>query len=186
MRNVVTEASLSTRASQWWTAVPSVTASIVFSCSAIYVISLVLGYDSFHQACLLPSYLVQHFQVYRPYTSVVFHASILHLVFNMLALVPNGSGLERLLGSVRYFHVLFLLATSNSLIHVVIAYMAAYNPIHRYSDLLIECSIGFSGMIFAMIVIETRLSTADSQVSHSQCHVILIIVTVPEFPDNAR
>ncbi|CAM6053742.1 unnamed protein product, partial [Sphagnum tenellum] len=163
MRNVVTEASLSTRASQWWTAVPSVTVSIVFSCSAIYVISLVLGYDSFHQVCLLPSYLVQHFQVYRPYTSVVFHASILHLVFNMLALVPIGSGLERLLGSVRYFHVLFLLATSNSLIHVVIAYMAAYNPIHQYSDLLIECSIGFSGVIFAMIVIETRLSTAQTR-----------------------
>ncbi len=34
----------------------------MFSCSAIYVISLVLGYDSFHQVCLLPSYLVQHFQ----------------------------------------------------------------------------------------------------------------------------
>ncbi len=93
----------------------------------------------------------------------MFHASILHLVFNMLALVPIGSGLERLLGSVRYFHVLFLLATSNSLIHVVIAYMAAYNPIHQYSDLLIECSIGFSGVIFAMIVIETRLSTTQTR-----------------------
>ncbi len=93
----------------------------------------------------------------------MFHGSILHLVFNMLALVPIGSGLERLLGSVRYLHVLFLLTTSNALIQVAIAYIAAYNPIHWYPDLLIECSIGFSGVIFAMIVIETSLSTAQTR-----------------------
>ncbi|KAH8975931.1 hypothetical protein BDL97_01G186300 [Sphagnum fallax] len=163
MRNVVTEASLSTQASQWWAAVPSVTASIVFLCSAVYAVSLVFGYDSFDQVCLLPYKLVEHFQVYRPYSSVVFHGSILHLVFNMLALVPIGSGLEHLLGSVRYLHVLFLLMTSNALIQVAIAYIAAYNPIHWYPDLLMECSIGFSGVIFAMIVIETSLSTAQTR-----------------------
>jgi membrane associated rhomboid family serine protease len=84
-------------------------------------------------------------------------------VFNMLALVPIGSGLERLLGSVRYLHVLFLLTTSNALIQVAIAYIAAYNPIHWYPDLSMECSIGFSGVIFAMIVIETSLSTAQTR-----------------------
>lgn len=94
---------------------------------------------------------------------MVFHGSILHLVFNMLALVPIGSGLEHLLGSVRYLHVLFLLMTSNALIQVAIAYIAAYNPIHWYPDLLTECSIGFSGVIFAMIVIETSLSTAQTR-----------------------
>jgi hypothetical protein len=43
------------------------------------------------------------------------------------------------------------------------AYIAAYNPIHWYPDLLMECSIGFSGVIFAMIVIETSLSTAQTR-----------------------
>ncbi len=81
----------------------------------------------------------------------------------MLALVPIGSGLERLLGSVRYLHVLFLLTTSNALIQVAIAYIAAYNPIHWYPDLLMDCNIGFSGVIFAMIVIETSLSTAQTR-----------------------
>jgi len=164
MRNVVTEASLSTQASQWWAAVPSVTASIVFLCSTVYALSLVFGYDSFDQVCLSPYKLVEHFQVYRPYSSVVFHGSILHLVFNMLALVPIGSGLERLLGSVRYLHVLFLLTTSNALIQVAIAYIAAYiGTIQWYPDLLMECSIGFSGVIFAMIVIETSLSTSQTR-----------------------
>ncbi len=85
-------------------------------------------------------------------------------MFNMLALVPIGSGLERLLGSVRYLHVLFLLTTSNALIQVAIAYIAAYiGTIQWYPDLLMECSIGFSGVIFAMIVIETSLSTSQTR-----------------------
>ena len=101
--------------------------------------------------------------VYRPYTSIIFHASILHVVFNMLALVPIGSGLERMLGSVRYLHVLFLMATSNALIEIVIAYLAAYNPVHPYRPLLHECGIGFSGVIFAMIVMETNLNAVQTR-----------------------
>lgn len=101
--------------------------------------------------------------VYRPYTSIIFHASILHVVFNMLALAPIGSGLERMLGSVRYLYVLFLMATSNALIEVVIAYLAAYNPVHPYPGLLYECGIGFSGVIFAMIVMETSLNAVQTR-----------------------
>ncbi|KAG0584066.1 hypothetical protein KC19_3G182200 [Ceratodon purpureus] len=161
--NVVTEATLSTRANQWWAAVPCITAGVVFLCSAIYVVCLLVGYDYFQQVCLLPGYIVGHLQVYRPYTSIIFHASILHVVFNMLALAPIGSGLERMLGSVRYLHVLFLMATSNALIEVVIAYLAAYNPVHPYPGLLYECGIGFSGVIFAMIVMETSLNAVQTR-----------------------
>uniref|UniRef100_A0A7I4EAD2 UBA domain-containing protein n=1 Tax=Physcomitrium patens TaxID=3218 RepID=A0A7I4EAD2_PHYPA len=157
------QASLSTRANQWWAAVPCVTAGVVFLCTAIYVICLLFGYDSFIQVCLLPKYIVDRVQVYRPYTSIVFHASILHLVFNMLALAPIGSGLERILGSVRYLHVLFIMATSNALIEVVIAYLAAYNPVHPYPGLMYECGIGFSGVIFSMIVMETSLNPVQTR-----------------------
>lgn len=161
--NVVSEASLSTRANQWWAAVPCITAGVVFLCSAIYVVCLLVGYDYFREVCLAPYFIVGRLQVYRPYTSIIFHASILHVVFNMLALVPIGSGLERMLGSVRYLHVLFLMATSNALIEIVIAYLAAFNPLHPYSALLDECGIGFSGVIFAMIVMETSLNTVQTR-----------------------
>lgn len=142
---------------------PFVTAVIMIACGAIYAVSLLVGYDSFGQVCFLPYLITSKFQVYRIYTSTLFHVSILHLVFNMLALVPIGSGLERILGSVRYSHVLFMIATCNGLLHLLIAYIAAHNPIHQYHFLMRECSIGFSGMIFAMIVMETSLSGAQSR-----------------------
>eukprot|EP01018_Ginkgo_biloba_P010529 Gb_16184 [translate_table: standard] len=101
--------------------------------------------------------------VYRIYTSVLFHGSVLHVMFNMLALVPIGSGLERIMGSIRYLHVTLLLATSNAVLHLLIAYLTAHNPLHSYPYFMKECTIGFSGIIFAMIVMETSLNGNQSR-----------------------
>lgn len=156
--NIVSEASLSTRFNQWWESVPFLTSAIVAVCAAIYLVCLFVGYDSFAEICFLPSALTSHFQVYRIYTSVLFHGSLLHVMFNMLALVPLGSELERIMGSVRLLLVTVILATSNALFHLFIALLVAYNPIRPYEYLMNECAIGFSGVLFSMIVIETSLS----------------------------
>ncbi|GKU91075.1 hypothetical protein SLEP1_g4999 [Rubroshorea leprosula] len=102
-------------------------------------------------------------QVYRIYTSIVFHGSLLHVLFNMLALVPLGSELERIMGSIRLFYMIILLATSNAIFHLVIALLVAHNPFHPFPFLMRECAIGFSGILFSMIVIETSLSGAQSR-----------------------
>ncbi|KAI8559998.1 hypothetical protein RHMOL_Rhmol04G0220700 [Rhododendron molle] len=96
--------------------------------------------------------------VYRIFTSIVFHGSLLHVLFNMMALVPLGSELERVMGSVRLLYMIILLAASNAVFHLLIALLAAHNPFHSYQYLMDECAIGFSGILFSMIVIETSLS----------------------------
>jgi membrane associated rhomboid family serine protease len=96
--------------------------------------------------------------VYRFYTSVLFHGSLLHVLFNMLTFVPLGTELERIMGSVRLLFLIFLLATTNAIFHLIVAFLVDYNPIYPGSYLVNECSIGFSGVIFSMIVIETSLS----------------------------
>ncbi len=101
--------------------------------------------------------------MYRFYTSVVFHGSLLHVLFNMLALVPLGTELERIMGSVRLLFLMFLLATTNAIFHLIIAFLAAYNPLYPLHFLVDECSIGFSGVIFSMIVIETSLSGVQTR-----------------------
>jgi membrane associated rhomboid family serine protease len=101
--------------------------------------------------------------VYRFYTSVLFHGSLLHVLFNMLALVPLGTELERIMGSVRLLFLMFLLATTNAILHLAIAFLVAYNPLYPFPYLVNECSIGFSGVIFSMIVIETSLSGVQSR-----------------------
>lgn len=64
------QASLSTRANQLWAAVPCITAGIVFLCSAIYLVCLLVGYDYFQQVCLLPEFIVGRVQGDALYSTV--------------------------------------------------------------------------------------------------------------------
>lgn len=81
----------------------------------------------------------------------------------MLALVPLGSELERIMGSVRLLYIIVLLAISNALLHLLIALIVAHNPFHPYPYFMDECAIGFSGILFSMIVMETSLSGAQTR-----------------------
>lgn len=81
----------------------------------------------------------------------------------MMALVPLGSELERIMGSVRLLFLTILLATSNAVIHLLVALLVAYNPFRPYEYFMNECGIGFSGILFSMIVIETSLSGVQSR-----------------------
>ncbi|PSS23547.1 Rhomboid-like protein [Actinidia chinensis var. chinensis] len=156
--NIVSEAGLSTRVGQWWGSIPFITSSVVIVCGVIYLVCLLVGYDSFSEVCFWPLAVISRFQVYRIYTSILFHGSLLHVLFNMMALVPMGSELERVMGSVRLLCMILLLATSNTIFHLLIALLAAHNPFHPYQHFMNECAIGFSGILFSMIVIETSLS----------------------------
>ncbi|GMJ14777.1 RHOMBOID-like protein 15, rhomboid-like protein 11, ARABIDOPSIS RHOMBOID-LIKE PROTEIN 11 [Hibiscus trionum] len=98
--NIVSEAGLQTRAGQWWDSIPFLTSAVVIVCGVVYLICLLVGYDTFYEICFLPEAIVSNFQVYRIYTSIIFHGSLLHVLFNMLALVPLGSELERIMGSI--------------------------------------------------------------------------------------
>ncbi|WJZ92542.1 hypothetical protein VitviT2T_011530 [Vitis vinifera] len=161
--NIVSEAGLRTRFGQWWDNIPFLTSAVVIICSIIYLVCLLVGYDSFVEICFSPSAIISQFQVYRIYTAIIFHGSLLHVLFNMMALVPLGSELERIMGSVRLFYMIVLLATSNAIFHVLIASLVAYNPFYSYHYLMNECAIGFSGILFSMIVIETSLSGAQTR-----------------------
>lgn len=161
--NIVSEAGFSTRVGQWWEGIPFLTSAVVVVCGAIYLVCLLAGYDSFEEVCFWPTAVVSRFQVYRIFTSIIFHGSLLHVLFNMLALVPLGSELERVMGSIRLLYIIVLLATSSALFHLLIALIAAYNPVNWSPYLMNECAIGFSGVLFAMIVIETSLSGVQSR-----------------------
>lgn len=121
-----------------------------FHCSCIHLLALLLR-------------IMLSLAVYRIYTSILFHGSLLHVLFNMMALVPLGSELERIMGSVRLLYVTLLLATSNAIFHVLIALLVANNPFRQYENLMNVCAIGFSGILFSMIVIETSLSGVQSR-----------------------
>lgn len=138
--------------------------SLVNSCSPDITITWIwhwiVAYGIFNTLFCL---LLFSSAVYRVYTSILFHGSLLHVLFNMMALVPMGSELERIMGSIRLLYIIILLATSNAMLHLLIALLVAHNPFDAYPYLMDQCSIGFSGILFSMIVIETSLSGIQSR-----------------------
>ena len=97
-------------------------------CISLYAVCAVVGFDDLGAVCLASGPVVHGFQggcarasppprratagapharlvptspppaVYRLFTSALWHAGLLHLAMNMLALVPMGSALERQMG----------------------------------------------------------------------------------------
>lgn len=157
--NIVTEAGLGTQLNSWWGSMTWTTAAVTVACSAIYVLQLLVGFDSFGAVCLAPALLVGRLQLWRAWSSVLFHGSILHLVFNMLAYASMGPRLERHVGTVGFLYLQLLFAATNAAVGAAAAYAAGL----AYPPLLQECAIGYSGVLFALILIEGRLAGAASR-----------------------
>lgn len=56
------QAGLQTRVGQWWESIPFLTSAVVVVCGVIYLVCLLIGYDSFYEICFLPTAVVSHFQ----------------------------------------------------------------------------------------------------------------------------
>lgn len=56
------QAGISTRLNQWWSSTPFITSGVTVICGAIYLVCLLIGYDSYAEICFLPSAVASHFQ----------------------------------------------------------------------------------------------------------------------------
>ncbi|GMH35303.1 hypothetical protein BSKO_03171 [Bryopsis sp. KO-2023] len=159
MSNVSSEASIGTRLKVWFDGIPFATRSILALCSGIYLMGILIGFDNMGSVCIQPSSVVKNLEVYRVFTAVVFHVGLLHIFFNMLAFVPIGGTLERTLGTVMFGYLILVIVVMSSFFSISMAHLLLYTGI--YPRAMVECTIGFSGVIFGLVVVNTQLSGAS-------------------------
>jgi hypothetical protein len=58
----VVQSGLPTRLGQLWDGIPFLTSAVVIVCGIIYLVCLLVGYDSFFEVCFLPSAVISRFQ----------------------------------------------------------------------------------------------------------------------------
>lgn len=155
--------SMAGKAAAWYGSLPAATRWILTLCVGIFVFAVFVGYDNYSAVCMAPILFIRHYQIYRAFTSVVFHGGILHIAFNMLAFVPLGSSLEHTIGTVQFMHTIFLFCVVASLLHTIIGYAMAMSPVFAQPHEMSRCSIGFSGVIFGLIVVDTFTSSVRSR-----------------------
>lgn len=151
--------SLKEKASAWLDAVPFITRCTLGFCVAMFLWSLLWNGYKTYSVCLSPRFVVTRFEVYRLVTSPWFHGSLLHLLLNMLSLQTIGTILEQRLGSFRQLYFTLLVSVLGGLLHVATAYLwAMIDPSSRFTN---DCAIGFSGVLFSMLVIWCQESAQE-------------------------
>eukprot|EP00884_Botryococcus_braunii_P019360 jgi/Botrbrau1/6107/Bobra.331_2s0004.2 len=169
--NISTQASLSTRIQVWIESIPIFTRSMLFLCGGIYLVGLIVGYDEFDAICLNAPAVAQYLQLYRLFTSAVFHVGLLHVAMNMMAFVPIGSSLERHYGTFKFAVIVLLLIVFGDATYIGFTYLLAIitGASHGFLN---TCALGLSGVIFGLIVV-------DNTVSGAQLRSVFGLFTVP-------
>mmetsp|Transcript_7152 Transcript_7152/g.11294 ORF Transcript_7152/g.11294 Transcript_7152/m.11294 type:complete len:313 (-) Transcript_7152:1467-2405(-) len=152
-----TQASLSVRFKDWYSQIPFVTRWICFVNVGIFVLGLLIGVN-YGIFCSLPVAVVYAYQVYRVFTAPWFHSGLLHIAFNMMALVPMGTSLERSIGSINFLYLNFLFMLVAGVADLAISSTLFYTKV--YPNFFGECGVGYSGVLFGLIVVDTHHSTS--------------------------
>ena len=121
-----------------WATIPFVTRYIIGTCIAVYGFAWYVGLTDFEYFVGMSPLDVAAGQWWRLITATFMHANLMHIVFNMYALLVLGSSLERMLGPIRFAAIYFMAALGGS----VAALM--------FADLQ-TISVGASGAIFGLM-----------------------------------
>ena len=151
----------------WWASLPMGTRGTFVLNVFLYVLGLCLPQDwslSAHSApanfCMFPK-AIWFFpeQVYRVYTSAFLHANLMHIGFNMFSFIQAGPSLERVVGTARFVCLIVCFVTILGALYDGISLICLF--VFEFDRFFNECAIGFSGVLFALMTIESLLAPAD-------------------------
>ncbi|CAM9508428.1 unnamed protein product [Discosporangium mesarthrocarpum] len=97
-------------------------------------------------------------EYYRILTSALLHGNFMHLVFNMTSTLAIGSGLEMTLGTLSLAFIIVWSIVLTGLVHVSAEWAMTFwitgDPqyVHQHS-------VGFSGVIFTLALMESHITT---------------------------
>lgn len=107
-----------------------------------------------------PFQIIYKFQFWRLISSIFIHGGILHIVMNMLSFVSLGISLESTIGTLSFFYHIILFGILSGLIHTGIAF---FMKLGGDNNQYISNSLGFSGVLYALMVVDIYLQPYESR-----------------------
>jgi membrane associated rhomboid family serine protease len=130
---------------------PATTLTVVALCSFLHILQVSIG-PPLLSLTLCPRLVWGLGDYYRIITSALYHGGILHIGMNMLSMVAIGGLLEKRSGS---FALAFLICVSilgTAALYISIAWLVYF--VLGDASLLYQHSVGFSGVLFHLSVLE--------------------------------
>ena len=142
------------RASELLASIPLGTRSVIGICTGVFILQTVLTIPTSPYVFCARNVLYLH-EFYRIFTSCIFHGGLLHLGFNMTSTSAIGSMLERRCGTARFGLTVLWGILLTSAVQVAAAFLLVVCA--GYEGLMNQRSVGFSGIIFQLSVLEANL-----------------------------
>jgi membrane associated rhomboid family serine protease len=140
--------------------IPPASLAVIGLCCALYILQIVADFP-LHAVTLCPRLVVYAGEYYRVITSAHFHASLIHVGMNLTSTSAIGAMLEKRLGTLR---MIFTIVWSILLTSIIYICMALFLDVAIGRDgLMYQHSIGFSGVIFHLSVLECNLGPHGSR-----------------------
>ena len=147
-------------------ATPTATLLVVCALVAVFVAQAFAGWDDYGAVCMSPYLAVSKGQVWRAFTSPLFHIGALHVFFNVLSFGGIGGAVERRLGTARFACALPLLAAVAGATDAALGAALGHpslGGLATYPQGYYQCAVGFSGIVFAAVSIEVATGAASTR-----------------------
>ena len=138
------------------TNIPPVTLLAILGQIGIYLQLLVVP-----RLCLSGATVWYDGQYMRLVVPAFRHTNDIHLYYNMVSLAWKGLEMERRLGSFKYLVTLAVLVVTSSSLYVILAVLGS--DLLENTTLINQCAIGFSGVLFAMKVVNIHHGNLEQE-----------------------
>lgn len=139
--------------------VPLTTLVFTAICVGTYVYQILLDPELDHFT-MNPKRVLYKWEFYRIITSCFFHGNMMHIGMNMISFLAIGGSLEANCGSLWTGVTITLSIILTGVIYLLIALIAS---LLDYDKLMKQHSLGFSGILFHLLVLESARNPNASQ-----------------------
>jgi membrane associated rhomboid family serine protease len=139
---------------------PPVSLFIVALCVSLHCLLFVIDVD-LRTVTFCPRNVIYLLELYRMVTGSLFHANLMHIGMNMMSTVAIGTTLERHFGTL---HLSFTILWSILLTSVVYLSAAVLLSLIGRDSLMFQHSVGFSGVLFHLAVLESNIGSPTRSV----------------------
>ena len=139
---------------------PPATLGVISLCCVLYLVQVITDLP-LHDLTMCPRLIIFEGEVYRVVTSALFHASLMHIGMNAMSLSAIGGMLEKRMGTLRILCTMLLSIFVTSVIYIAAALFL--DMVFGRKGLMNQHSLGFSGVIFHVSVLECNIGTHGSR-----------------------
>jgi membrane associated rhomboid family serine protease len=148
------------RSTELLRSLPICTLGILGLCIGLHILLLALDWD-LKQFTMCPRLVLYLHEWYRVVTSALFHANLMHIGMNMMSTFGISTLLEKRLGTLSFGISTLWAILLTSFIYLGVSY--ALFLFLGETKWMYQHSVGFSGILFHMTVLECNLSTTRSR-----------------------